>query len=31
MKTAFYRHLAPAGAKSNNVPLHFEIEFANDK
>ena len=28
---AFYKHLAPSGAKSNNVLLHFQVEPANDK
>jgi hypothetical protein len=28
---AFYKHLAPNGAKSNNLLLHFQIEFANVK
>ena len=29
--SAFYKHLAPNGAKSNNVLLHFQIESANDE
>jgi hypothetical protein len=28
---AFYKHLAPNGAKGNNDLLHFKSEFANDK
>jgi hypothetical protein len=28
---AFYKHLAPNGAKSNNILLHFQIESANDE
>jgi len=28
---AFYKHLAPNGAKSNNLLLHFQIEFATVK
>jgi len=31
LRTPFYKHLAPNGAKGNNVLLHFEVEFANDK
>jgi hypothetical protein len=27
----FYKHLAPNGAKSKNVLLHFWVESANDK
>ena len=25
---AFYKHLAPNGAKANNNLLHFQVEFA---
>ena len=25
----FYKHLAPNGAKSNNVLVHFEVEYAH--
>jgi hypothetical protein len=28
---AIYKHLAPNGAKSNNVMSHFKVESADDK
>ena len=30
-RTADYKHLAPNGAKSVNVLLHFKLESTNDK
>ena len=30
-RPAFDKHLAPNGAKANNVLLHFQVESAKDK